>query len=274
VADFSTFNDQVELAAPGVNVLSTFPYGQYAYGDGTSMACPHVSGVAALLWSLFPDKSNKEIRYVLQQTAEDLGVPGRDNNYGFGLVRADLAYTFLLNGNTGTETPYPTGTPYPTVECMDYPEDWTDSEGDGCEAYDEYSCTIWGNDDTLRDTIYGLVADYVCCMCGGGIASGCEDAPGWTDSFGDDCSWYGEDPWYRCSNYGSSFENDGWTATEACCVCEGISTTSLQAQSKDTPRDNNTRVNTTQAPETSSGAFASFHVLVSCAFIATLWLVA
>jgi hypothetical protein len=111
VADFSAFNEQVELAAPGVGVLSTIPGGQYAYFDGTSTACPHVSGVAALVWSHFPDKSSAEIRNALQQSAEDLGDPGRDVNYGFGLVRADLAYKILADGNIGTSVPAPPKSP-------------------------------------------------------------------------------------------------------------------------------------------------------------------
>lgn len=63
----------------------------YAYLQGTSMATPHVSGVAALAWSADPSLSNASIRSILQGTALDLGAAGRDAEYGFGLVQADAA---------------------------------------------------------------------------------------------------------------------------------------------------------------------------------------
>ena len=71
-ADFSQWNDQVEIAAPGVGVMSTLPNGQYAAWSGTSMATPHVAGVAALVWSHFPECNNNHIRNALIQSAEDL----------------------------------------------------------------------------------------------------------------------------------------------------------------------------------------------------------
>ena len=93
---FSQHNDQVDLVAPGSNIKSTLPGGGYGYDSGTSMATPHVSGVAALVWSQFPGYSAKEIRKALEAKAEDLGEQkGRDNMYGHGLVRADLAHAFL-----------------------------------------------------------------------------------------------------------------------------------------------------------------------------------
>jgi len=110
IASFSQWNNQVDLAAPGVGVLSTYPGNRYASWSGTSMATPHVSGVAALVWSHFPDKSAQEIRQVLENTAEDLGSSGRDNVYGHGLVRADRAYANLFGTSTSlgtTECPYP-----------------------------------------------------------------------------------------------------------------------------------------------------------------------
>jgi len=67
----------------------------YAYYDGTSMATPHVSGVAALVWSNAPTKTNAALRAALQATAEDLGPVGRDNAYGYGLVRAKAALDYL-----------------------------------------------------------------------------------------------------------------------------------------------------------------------------------
>lgn len=64
----------------------------YAYYDGTSMATPHVSAVAALVWSYFPSCTGEQIRASLNKTAEDLGAAGRDAKFGHGLVRAKAAY--------------------------------------------------------------------------------------------------------------------------------------------------------------------------------------
>jgi subtilisin family serine protease len=64
----------------------------YAYFDGTSMAAPHVSGVAALVWSHFPHCTASEIRSSLDLHAYDLGNRGRDAFYGFGLVQAKTTY--------------------------------------------------------------------------------------------------------------------------------------------------------------------------------------
>jgi subtilisin family serine protease len=69
----------------------------YAYYDGTSMATPHVSAVAALVWSYFTPGSAKvctatQLRNSLNKSARDLGTTGRDNNFGFGLVQAKAAY--------------------------------------------------------------------------------------------------------------------------------------------------------------------------------------
>lgn len=63
----------------------------YEYFDGTSMATPHVAGVASLIWSKHPTATNAKVRQALQETAEDLGTAGRDNSYGYGLVRAKAA---------------------------------------------------------------------------------------------------------------------------------------------------------------------------------------
>jgi subtilisin family serine protease len=83
-------------------------YNGYEYYDGTSMATPHVSGVAALVWSNFLDRTNADVRAALQNTAEDLGSAGRDNSYGYGLVRARAAYDYL-SGSTPPPPPPPSG---------------------------------------------------------------------------------------------------------------------------------------------------------------------
>jgi subtilisin family serine protease len=64
----------------------------YAYYDGTSMATPHVSAVAALVWSYFPTCTGAQIRTSLDNSAMDLGTAGRDTKYGYGLVQAKAAY--------------------------------------------------------------------------------------------------------------------------------------------------------------------------------------
>ncbi|CAN7693347.1 S8 family serine peptidase [Pseudoduganella sp. LjRoot289] len=64
----------------------------YALFNGTSMATPHVSAVAALVWSYFPGCSAGQIRSTLDKSALDLGSAGRDDYYGYGLVQAKAAY--------------------------------------------------------------------------------------------------------------------------------------------------------------------------------------
>lgn len=96
--NWSQFNAQVEIAAPGVDVKSTIPNNQYDSYSGTSMATPHVSGVAALVWSHYPDCSNDQIRAALNATAEDKGTAGRDTKYGYGIVKAKAAYDLLKQG--------------------------------------------------------------------------------------------------------------------------------------------------------------------------------
>jgi len=86
-----------------VSSIYSAPANGYEYYDGTSMATPHVSAVAALVWSADPTATNDEIRAVLQQTALDLGAAGRDNLYGFGLVQAKDAIDALLGGGGGPE---------------------------------------------------------------------------------------------------------------------------------------------------------------------------
>ncbi|MBT1445384.1 S8 family serine peptidase [Shewanella sp. JM162201] len=92
---------QAMLANVGSLASVNITNGNYALFDGTSMATPHVAGVAALVWSQYPQCSNTQIRAALRATAEDLGVAGRDDAYGYGLVRAKAAVTYLANGCDG-----------------------------------------------------------------------------------------------------------------------------------------------------------------------------
>lgn len=83
-ARFSSTGPDVELAAPGVNIRSTYPPNTYADASGTSMASPNVAGVAALVRDCGITIVT-EIRQRLQQTAKNLG---SSNHFGYGLVQA------------------------------------------------------------------------------------------------------------------------------------------------------------------------------------------
>ena len=86
--------------------------GNYGKMSGTSMASPHVAGVAALVWSHHKNCTNKQIRAVLNATAEDLGTSGRDVKFGYGLVQTKAAVDYITSkgcdGTGGGVTP-PTG---------------------------------------------------------------------------------------------------------------------------------------------------------------------
>ena len=73
----------------------------YAFYDGTSMATPHVSAVAALVWSYFPTCTATQIRNSLNKSAEDLGAAGRDVKFGYGLVRAKTAHDRIASLGCG-----------------------------------------------------------------------------------------------------------------------------------------------------------------------------
>jgi subtilisin family serine protease len=117
VAGYSTAGDYVDVAAPGTNILSTFPVAKgadFAISSGTSMAAPHVAAVAALLKardrSLTPDR----IAQAIESSAVDLGVPGRDDDYGYGRVDAAAALAALSPPAVPVPVPVST-TPSATV---------------------------------------------------------------------------------------------------------------------------------------------------------------
>ena len=73
LAYFSHFGAKsVHVAAPGVNIYSTIPGNKYEQESGTSMACPHVTGAAALLWSMHPTWTYLKVKKVLMSTVDPL----------------------------------------------------------------------------------------------------------------------------------------------------------------------------------------------------------
>lgn len=95
-SSFSSTGANLELMAPGSSILSTTYNGGYGTMSGTSMASPHVAGVAALIWSVKTNLTNVQLRQILNDTANDLwNDPFR---YGNGLVDAWAAYQFVSGG--------------------------------------------------------------------------------------------------------------------------------------------------------------------------------
>ena len=88
IAQFSNTGEGVDLVAPGVGILSTYRANRYRELSGTSQACPHVAGVAALLKSYRSTLSNENIKKVLLGTADPLGMEESDDVYGAGLLNA------------------------------------------------------------------------------------------------------------------------------------------------------------------------------------------
>jgi subtilisin family serine protease len=109
-AEFSNYGGHVKFSAPGVNIISTMPTypcyittelgvsQNYASLNGTSMACPFVTGVAALLLSKYPGLTPDMIEDTLATQAIDLGEEGWDPEFGYGVPDASKAVT---------ETPIP-----------------------------------------------------------------------------------------------------------------------------------------------------------------------
>jgi len=90
-ASFSNYGDYIDVTAPGVNIASTYPKNQYVALSGTSMATPHVSALAALIRATNPSLRNTEVMDIIRITAQDIGDPGTDSYFGYGLINVPKA---------------------------------------------------------------------------------------------------------------------------------------------------------------------------------------
>ncbi len=102
-----------DISAPGVDVLSTQLGGGYTTMSGTSMATPHVAGVAALLLSVNPELTVAQLDSIMEMTSLDLGASGKDNTFGAGRVDAYQAALAAIEVGTEEESTasVPGGTP-------------------------------------------------------------------------------------------------------------------------------------------------------------------
>jgi cysteine-rich repeat protein len=170
VAPFSTYNEHVSVAAPGVAVLSLWSSSDSAYKrlSGTSMATPHVAGVLALLKSVYPNANALELRTALEESAEDLGISGHDARYGHGLIDAVAAAEYLADT---------------------FIEDWTSTLND--TFVQDSNSTLnnafvgEGTDSTMNGTV---VDEAALPVCGNGIVEEGEECDDGNVNVGDGCS--------------------------------------------------------------------------------------
>lgn len=119
LASFSAVDSEIELAAPGASIYSTYKDGSYTSMSGTSMACPHVAGVAALVLATpLPYVSPTAVRIQLGNTAEDIGLTVEE--MGWGLVDAEYAVevpspAFNVIEGSMDKVYYPLGTTQPAI---------------------------------------------------------------------------------------------------------------------------------------------------------------
>jgi len=106
-----------DITAPGANVLSSVPNGEYDTMSGTSMSTPHAAGTAALLLEADPGLTVDDLEAFMIGTAFDLGAPGPDNDYGAGRLDAYGAVCWALGAGKliGHVTAADTGQPLPAA---------------------------------------------------------------------------------------------------------------------------------------------------------------
>lgn len=105
-SSFSNFGPFVDIAAPGSSIYSTYYNNTYAYLQGTSMASPHVAGAAALVWSAGGATTAAGVIEALLCSTQDLGAGGRDDYFGWGLVRADNAVSYTPGASCLPSVPH------------------------------------------------------------------------------------------------------------------------------------------------------------------------
>jgi Subtilase family/Bacterial Ig domain len=109
-ASFSSYGNWVDIAAPGVTILTTNRGGGYGYWNGTSFSSPVAAGLAGLIISANPDLTNTQVVEIITQNADDLGDPGFDQYYGYGRVNVHASLVAAI----GT-APEPEPEPEPDI---------------------------------------------------------------------------------------------------------------------------------------------------------------
>lgn len=146
-----------EVSAPGVNVRSSLPGGSYGETSGTSMAAPHVAGLAALMLQADPSLSVDQIETLIKDTAAPLGSPIPNNDYGWGRIDAYAALAAVAEAGTITGVVTRTSDGAPIVGALltaepstPDPSPTTLTDGDG-----EYTLALAPDRYTLTASAFG-----------------------------------------------------------------------------------------------------------------------
>lgn len=116
-SSFSNYGSGLEVMAPGSSIYSTYPNSRYATLSGTSMATPHVAGVAGLIRAANPNISVADARNILRNTAQEAG---SFSQYGYGIVDAHAAVVAASGGGGGTTPPPPSSSETVTSVTTNY----------------------------------------------------------------------------------------------------------------------------------------------------------
>ena len=114
-AAVSVTGPQLVLAAPATDIVQPYPKHKYSVGTGTSLSTAIIAGAAALIRSRFPKLSATEVVHRLTATATDKGAPGRDDEYGYGLINIVAALTANVPPAAGASPSAPTTTTPPAA---------------------------------------------------------------------------------------------------------------------------------------------------------------
>ena len=118
LASFSNFGQQISMAAPGVNILSTYVGGGYATMSGTSASTPHVSGAAALVKAFYPMASAADVKNILSNSGTKPSTPCNVYTSGSNSIN----YNYNNNNNNVILTRSPSSTAYFTGDTDGFPE--------------------------------------------------------------------------------------------------------------------------------------------------------
>lgn len=150
----SNYGPETDLAAPGAYIYSTWFNAAYFSLSGTSPSAAHVSGLAALIKSYAPYRTNDQIAQILQDSADDLGDPGWDDHFGYGRINAASALAAALQCDDVLECD--DGNPCTDDDCVGGMCAFVNNTA---TCGDAVSCTVG---DTCADGSCGVPDDAMC----------------------------------------------------------------------------------------------------------------